>query len=652
MNSSTGRTRRNAVRRWLAALALGCLLALPALAADVQLRLSIEKDEVELGEPFNFVITVESAGGQVGSPQSPNFDGFVTVPAGTSTSINMTNGEVRVLATSTYSLIAQRLGTFTLGPVALRTGGTTVQSDTVTVKVVAAGQGRSGPPSPPTAAGPGGPPQSSPGEAPSPQGRLNPDKLFLYADVSKREALVGEPFSYYSALLSEYDLGECAIESEAQFTGFVVESMEAKRQLRPVTFRGKNYPLGCEISKKILIPAAPGTFAIQPEVLRTGVKLRMAPHQRGRGGWPFQSDDPFQDPLFDQFFSRNYQLRRESIRGVPIQVKVLPLPESGKPSNFSGIIADGLSISSGLDRKVDHGKASSVSESDALNFRVVFAGRGDIRGISKPELALGDSFKEYESKATPEVKVDENGISGKKTFEYVLVPRKSGQLAIPAIEVVYFDSAARAYRTLRSESISLEVKPGEKEERLSSGPASGAQKDFAVLGQDVRFISESASALEDAGEPLHERTWFQLLNGLALAAFVAFVAATRRRKFLAGNPALARRLAAARLARESLDETREQLRDRPVQELHGQLEDLLLRYLWNKLGVPANSLVLEDCDALLVSRGVAPALAIRLKEMLLGFQASRYAPGQGNRASLEADLEMAEGMLGELERAL
>lgn len=650
MISSTGRARRNAGRRWLAALALGCLLALPAAAADVQLRLSVEKDEVELGEPFNFVITVESAGGEVGPPQSPNFDGFVTVPAGTNNLINMTNGEVRVVATWNYSLIAQRLGTFTLGPVALQTGGTTVQSDTVTVKIVAAGQGRGAPPAPPAAA-PGGPPQPSPGEPPSAQGRLNPEKLFLYADVSKREALVGEPFSYYSALLSEYDLGECAIESEAQFTGFVVESMESKRQLRPVTFRGKNYPLGCEISKKILIPAAPGTFTILPEVLRTGVKLRMAPHQRGRGGWPFQSDDPFQDPLFDQFFSRNYQLRRESIRGTPLQVKVLPLPESGKPANFSGIIADGLSISSGLDRKVDHGKASSVSESDALNFRVVFAGRGDIRGISKPELALGDSFKEYESKATPEVKVDENGISGKKTFEYVLVPRKSGQLVIPAVEVAYFDSAARAYRTLQSEPISLEVKPGEKEERLSSGPAGSSQKDFAVLGQDVRFISESASALVDAGEPLHERIWFQLVNGLALTAFVVFVAATRRRKFLAGNPAVARRLAAARLARESLDETRRLLRDRPVQELHGQLEDLLLRYLWNKLGVPANSLVLEDCDAQLAARGVAPALAIRLKEMLLGFQASRYAPGQGNRASLEADLEMAEGMLEELERA-
>jgi hypothetical protein len=651
MNGRTGRARWSAGRRWLAAFVLGCLLASPGAAADVALRVTVEKNTVELGEPFDFVITVESAGGQVGSPPSPNFDGFVTVPSGTSTSINMTNGEVRVLATSTYSLIPQRLGTFTLGPVSLQTGGATVQSDTVTVQVVAAGQGQPGASAPP-AARPGGPAPPAPGESPSPQGRLNPDKLFLYADVSKRESLVGEPLSYYSALLSEYDLGECAIESEAQFTGFVVESMEAKRQLRPVTFRGKNYPLGCEISKKILIPAAPGTFTIQPEVLRTGVKLRVAPHQRGRGGWPFQSDDPFQDPLFDQFFGRNYQLRRESIRGTPIQVKVMPLPDSGKPANFSGIIAESLSISSGLDRKVESGKASSVSESDALNFRVVFTGRGDIRGISKPELALGDSFKEYESKATPEVKVDENGISGKKTFEYVLVPRKSGQLVIPAVEVSYFDSGARAYRTLRSEPIALEIKPGEKEERLSSGAAGSAQKEFTVLGQDVRFISESPSALEDAGPPLHDRTWFQLVNGLALAAFLVFAAATRRRKFLAGNPALARRLAAGRLARDTLDETRKLLRDRPVQELHGRLEDLLLQYLWNKLGVAANSLVLESCDALLAERGVAPALAIRLKEMLLGFQASRYAPGQGNRASLETDLEMAEGMLDELERAL
>ncbi|MBI3892705.1 MAG: BatD family protein [Candidatus Wallbacteria bacterium] len=538
-------------------LALALWAGAAAAAPGVTLQATVDRDTVAAGEGLTYTLTVQSQSGQTGQPQPPDFQGFLATSSGTSTSLNMSAGAFQLTMSTSYQLIAQKEGSYTFGPAQLEFGGETIKSNPVTVRVLPGGTA----PPPPLPSNPPG--AGAQPEEPAQPGRINPKKLFLFATVGKNEVMVGEPLSYYSALLSEYDLAECNLASEAQFTGFVVENLEVKRQLQSVNFKGKRYPLGCEVSKKILIPAAPGTFTIRPETLRAGVKVANAQRQRHRGGWPFgeptPGDDPFEDPIFDRFFGRNFQVRPTQVSADPIQVTVLPLPSQGKPANFTGIIAEGLTISACLDRKVDHNKVlKGVKDSDALNYKVVLSGRGDMRALPKPELALGDAFKEYESKATPEVKVDESGISGKKTFEYVLVPRHSGHLEIPPVEIAYFDSSQRQYRTVKSEPIAIDVTPGEKEEALTvrGGPE---KKDVAMLGRDIRYIVEGPEALLPYGVALHRSTWFRLLNLLPLAGFVVAVLHVRRRNMLARDPVRARRLAAARAAREAVSQTRERM---------------------------------------------------------------------------------------------
>ncbi|MBI4867195.1 MAG: protein BatD [Candidatus Wallbacteria bacterium] len=636
---------------WVAALACALTAGVVFGAPSASIQASVDRETVAVGEALLYTITVSSQSGQSPQPRPPSFDGFLAQSSGSSTSLNMTNGTVQLTISSSYQLIAQKEGTFRLGPAELDADGTVLKSNPITITVVPAGAPPQLPSNPPGAA-------SEPGEAdPAPaQGGINPKKLFLFADVGRKEVMVGEPLSYYSALLSEYDLAECSIASEALFTGFVVENLDVKRQLQPVTFRGRHYPLGCEVSKKLLIPAAPGTFTIRPEMLRAGVKVPNAQRPRRRGGWPFNdpfgSDDPFDDPIFDRFFGRNFQVRQTSVAADPIVVKVLPLPAAGKPASFSGIIAEDLTISAGLDRKVDRNKVQkSLKETDALNFKVVLSGRGDIRALPKPELALGDGFKEYESKATPEVKVDESGISGRKTFEFVLVPRRSGQLTIPTVEVTYFDSSKRQYRTIRSRPIDIQVAPGEREEALSTGVAS-ARKDVKVLGTDLRYIVESPSALVSYSGPLHLSRAFQLLNFLPFAGFVGVVLQTRRRRWLERDPARARRERAGKAAREAVARARELAAGGSAKETCAQLEEAVLQYLWAKLCVPANSIVVETSDATLAAHGVPAELAARAKELLTRFEMSRYAPGALAPGAIDRDVLETEELLTELERAL
>ncbi|MBI3891323.1 MAG: BatD family protein [Candidatus Wallbacteria bacterium] len=372
--------------------------------------------------------------------------------------------------------------------------------------------------------------------------------------------------------------------------------------------------------------------------------------RRPRGS-PF-GDDPFEDPFFDRFFGRNFQVRHEALHAPAIQVRVPPLPAEGRPPGFSGTIADGLSISSGLDRKTAHGSVKEpIRETDALSFRVVLSGRGDIRNIPKPDLKLGDSFKEYESKATPEIKIDEKGMFGRKTFEFVLVPRRSGALEIAPVEVSYFDSATRKYRTLRTEPIRIDVTPGEKEERLTSGSVS-RQQDVKMLGADIRYISEGPAALEDRGPELQRRRWLLALDAAAAVAFLFAVWRARRLRALARDPAMARRLGAARTAREALNLARQELEQGKTETVHGRLEEALLHFLADKLDVPANAIVIENADEFLAVRGLDSSRARAVQELLAAFQASRYSGGRAAPDRLEADLGATERIVADLEAAL
>ena len=147
------------------------------------------------------------------------------------------------------------------------------------------------------------------------------------------------------------------------------------------------------------------------------------------------------------------------VRGRDLCITILPLPEEGRPADFSGAIGRFAIGAEAEPRELDQGQSLKLSLS--------ITGPGDLSRCDPPDLAGLDGFhlqgSLVERSATQLAAI------------YDLAPDDAGVRAVPPIRFAYFDTTPPAgYRTIETEPIALVVRPrGEPSSdaaRLPPGP--------------------------------------------------------------------------------------------------------------------------------------------------------------------------------------
>ena len=136
---------------------------------------------------------------------------------------------------------------------------------------------------------------------------------------------------------------------------------------------------------------------------------------------------------------------RKTLKTNPLKLTVLPLPEVGKPAQFSGAVGE-YQISAYVDR-------SAIEAGRALTLSVQISGRGSMQTVTAPKLP-----------AIPGVVVNgpnlvEDSVPTTRTYAYALIPARSGTLRIPAIAYIYFDPSRAVYATAQTSPIPVSVRP-------------------------------------------------------------------------------------------------------------------------------------------------------------------------------------------------
>ena len=136
---------------------------------------------------------------------------------------------------------------------------------------------------------------------------------------------------------------------------------------------------------------------------------------------------------------------RKTLKTNPLKLTVQPLPETGKPSQFSGAVGE-YQISAYVDR-------SAIETGRALTLSVQISGRGSMQTVTAPKLPT-----------IPGVVVNgpnlvEGATPTTRTYAYALIPARSGTLRIPAIAYIYFDPSRAVYATAQTAPIPVSVRP-------------------------------------------------------------------------------------------------------------------------------------------------------------------------------------------------
>jgi hypothetical protein len=156
--------------------------------------------------------------------------------------------------------------------------------------------------------------------------------------------------------------------------------------------------------------------------------------------WTKDARGVFSDPL-GNFFGPRPQLAHGNVPSNQLVVHVHPLPDEGKPADFTGAIGQFQVAGNASPTEVN------VGEPVYLDFSI--SGQGNFDHVRCPALAADPAWKTY----VPSSKVnydenDESRTHGAKIFRQAVIPQKNGTLKIPPADFSYFDPATRKYVVL------------------------------------------------------------------------------------------------------------------------------------------------------------------------------------------------------------
>ena len=607
-------------KRWifLCGVLFALLWAQGIDAQDVTVQASVDRTRVEVGDLIQFTVEVEAAQmGRVSAPQVPTPDGLQLTgsTSSTSMSVNIVNGEMTTKRTTTYhfSFRAQRTGTYVLGPAQLAHDGKTIRSDQVRVEVVKRSGRPQTRPAPSTGRSMGGA-----------ELREIEQNLFLQAIPEKRMVYVGEQVGVTYKLFTRYDLRNVQYGHVPTFTGFWAETVfDAQRlnmQREVVDGRAFNTAL---LKRLALFPTTAGKHALE----QLEVNCEIVAGRRSRGLFDF---DPFS--AFDT--------QQVTVRSGDIEIEVKPLP-AGAPKGFGGAVGQFEMRAEAIPDQVKVG--------DPVAVKVVVQGAGNLHAIDEPIRPERSRFKFYDPKMNLETQKQGVRISGKKTFEYVAIPQKAGQVILPPFTLAYFDPVQRRYKTAQTEPIALHVTPGE----LAPQPVDGLRgEEVRALGSDIRYIKPDRIHLVDQGLLLYQRSGFWLLQLIPFLGVVGAYAYRRHRVRLVGDVAYARRRRSRSEAQRRLGRAKGLMASGDSAGFHGEVHRSLAQFVADRTNLSAAGLTADHIGAVLVAHGVDAQVIAGVQDVFGQCDQARFAPGQISEEQMQRLFAQAEDLIGALERCI
>lgn len=570
-------------------------------AQDISLEATVNANRIELGSTIQLTVTVTGTRDSV-PIKLPEIDGLETRYVGPSTRISILNWKFSSSVAYTYTLLPLKTGKFQVPSLSTTLSGKTYTTSPIDIEVEDRG--------------------ASPGaqqDKASSQSLSLKDKVFLIVEVPKSRLYLNERssliFKLYTSGVSLKDVQFPVFEH----IGLTVDSFEKPKQYRE-NIGGKSYKVG--EFKTFIYPTRTGKLEIGPASLKINVLVRNAERRRRPGG--FGS------------FPRGYRSHPTSVESNVLVINVLPLPEEGKPGNFSGAVGR-FDFESSI-------SPAEVKVGDPVSLKMVVRGDGNMKSVTMPALEAGESFKVYD----PQIK--EGG--GVKTLEQVVIPKSKRVKEIPAIRFSYFNVEEKKYKTITRGPFSLKViKPDEQNQFEIM--EFGSDKKFRIkeeLGRDIIFIKDRPGNFREINSPLYRSPGFAVLVLSSFIVWLGLLFAYKRTHKLRTDVVYARRLRAPKEARKGVHAARQFMEQKQPEEFYNIIFKTLQDYFGNKFHLSSGAITYETVENKLKSSCIPPEILQSIKSIFSECDMVRYASADINEDKMKDVFEKTERIIDYVER--
>ena len=576
-------------------LFITCLIC-PLLTIGQEFSIKTDYPEVvREGEQFAITWTINSGDGEFTAPEFTGFYKIMGPQTSYSSSTQIINGKVTRETTFSYVYYLQALkqGKFIIAPASVKIKNKIFRSDSLRIEVIAGSNVQQNVQS---------------GETVDEEARQTPvssDDIFLNIILDRKEVFQGEHIVATIKLYTRIDITGINEIKFPAFEGFVKTDLETPplTSLKRETINGITYGTGV-IQQFLLYPQVSGDITIDPVQISVLVQQKS-----GRT-----------DPFFGDFFS-TYTTIPRAVVSKPARIKVNPLPGQ-KPTDFSGIVGK-IDMTASLDK-------DSVNVNDAINLRIVLSGMGNLKLAALPELNIPPDIEVYDPKVSENLTNGTNGTTGRKTYEYILIPRHNGDFTISPVSLSYFNPLSRQYERLNTAEITFHAKKTTGESTDEAFYDGVTKEDIKYLGKDIRFIKSKAGRFSRETNLLIGSRIFYSIYLIALFVFVAILFIRREQVKRNADMASVRNRKAAKIAKKRLKIASSHLRKEPKDKFYEEILKSLYGYLSDKLGIPASDLTKNNASDSLKEKGISDETISLLLSILDKCEFARYAPSSSD----------------------
>lgn len=552
------------------------LFSTVASTAQVSFTAEASRSKLGINERLKVEFKVDANGDNF---MPPSFNGFKRI-GGPNQSISQSwvNGKSTFQKTYTYFFQPQKRGKLTIGQAEITVDGQVFKTSPIEVEVTAAVDT----------------PNQSRAVAEASSG------IHLIAEVSKSKPFLNEGiYVVYKLFLSPtVNIRNWKPLDDPKFEGFWSQNINIDQlELKEGEFGGQPYRY-VELRKTVLYPQKTGELTIEPLSLSVSVEV------------PTDRRDFFGRRMYD-VVDKNFSANTRTI-------EVQPLPEEGRPENFSGAVGE-------FEFDITPNK-NELDAQSTLQLTSKVKGKGNLKLFDLPEIQTPSSFEVYEPERSEKVRTSSAGMRGSISEQYTVIPEFKGEYLIEPTSFSYFNPRTKSYVTLESEPIKIQVNSGPeppKETQTASTEPSSKPQNLISSKTNFNYIKLNTNLKEKNDtqffqSPLH---WTLFLAPFLSIPFMLIFGKVSNK---VTDPQQAQMKRANKLVKRYLSEAKKNIGN--SKSFYESLERALHNYMKARLKIQTLDMQKEKIQELLSQKGVSSQTISAFLKLLESCELARYTP--------------------------
>lgn len=418
-------------------------LGFAASSAEMNILLEMKDTKLQMGTGTQLSLVLRNVDGNAELIDFKGIENFEVMSQNQSQSSSNINGKVTKEVSVNYMVMPKNIGSYDLQAI-LKIDGKTYESNKLSVIV----------------------------EEQDEQLSQVSEDIFLKTTVSKNQLYFGESAVVTYELYSRYQVDQYGFTEAIEGDGFIIEESDNSGSGSSFIMINGNKYAKYTAKQLIINPTDTGDYTLPSFNFQVNIST-------------------------GNFFG---ETKPVYFKSDEVAFSVKPLPANNKPENFSGLTGK-------IDLDYSY-SADSLASNEPLTLNVTVSGDGNLYvldGIA--DYMSLDDFSVYETEKLAESMTTEEGQRTKKNYEIILIPKKSGLLTIPKMQLPYFNTDTEAYEDLIINDKKIDVTGPpvltaiSNDEALSTANGSGEallidQVNYGSYGDDYIVIALAKSTVK------------------------------------------------------------------------------------------------------------------------------------------------------------